>query len=245
MKDSRNRSRSPIRSNSTRNSRNTNKKMASKSKSGNKQQQKQQQKEVKKATSGGFPVKTFLFLFTVLGAVIYADVETSGSWKDSNTALLLKKYHVCEYSHKVINTTRDGIRWVNSEIDKQFPGYEQKLHETLEPYGEMLSDVGVISYNIASNTKNAFLVGVGTVITKIEEQAPGLVENTVDGIRTVLKNTVNFTKRSANYLKEEVFVGKLAPEHVGKVIVEALNTTQQMVNQYYVWAYEKVRTVIK
>lgn len=42
-----------------------------------------------------------------------------------------------------------------------------------------------------------------------------------------------------------LFSGNLAPENVGKLIVDLMNTSIQKVNEVYVWGYEKVRTVIK
>lgn len=86
---------------------------------------------------------------------------------DSVLAKVLKDYHVCEYSHKVLNKTSEGIKWINSEIDKQFPGYEKKLHETIEPYSELFSDLSIFSYKILSNAKDSASVFCGNLMKKV------------------------------------------------------------------------------
>ncbi|XP_044746223.1 uncharacterized protein LOC123307835 isoform X2 [Coccinella septempunctata] len=218
--------------------------MSSKKKSS--KQQKHQAKESKKANGDKVSIKILLLLsFTILGLVIFTDVQRHGSWKDSVLANLLKDYHVCEYSHKVLNKTSEGIRWINSEIDKQFPGYEKKLHETLEPYSELISDLGIISYKLLSNAKESVIILYGNLLTKIEEYAPGLLDQTADGLRNTLNQLTIYSKKSLKYLREEVFVGNLAPEYMGKVIIDLMNNGIEKVNEFYVWGYEKVRTVIK
>lgn len=39
--------------------------------------------------------------------------------------------------------------------------------------------------------------------------------------------------------------GQLSPENMQKVVIQALNTTQQKATEYYHWIYEKVQTSIK
>lgn len=218
--------------------------MSSKKKSS--KQQKHQAKESKKATGVKKPIKTLLlFSFILLGLVIFTDVQRHGSWKDSVLANLLKDYHVCEYSHQVLNKTSEGIRWINSEIDKQFPGYEKKLHETLEPYSELISDFSIVSYKVVLNAKDSVVVVYGNLVKKIDDYAPGLLDQTGNAIRNAFAELINLSRKTMKYFREEVFVGNLAPEHMAKVMVDLVNTALQKVNEFYVWGYEKVRTVIK
>ncbi|KAK9891214.1 hypothetical protein WA026_013529 [Henosepilachna vigintioctopunctata] len=232
------------------------KKNVTKWKSANKQKQ-QQAKETKKHSSGGFRIKGLFYLTIILlGGVVYSDVQTNGSWKDSNTAYLMKKYHVCEYSHKVLNKTSESIKWVNLKIDNQFPGYEKKLHETLEPYSEMLSDVGQISYDIILTAKLGIATGFSIIADSIEDRFPGLLDQTRKTFTSALSSTAFYTKKGVSYLRDEFFVGNMSPENMSKVAVETLTATQQKINEFYVWSYEraqefyvwgheKVRTVIK
>ncbi|KAG5876904.1 hypothetical protein JTB14_001188 [Gonioctena quinquepunctata] len=194
----------------------------------------------------GFPMKTtLLFITLAIAGLVYYDIKLHGTWNDSITHKTLKDYHVCEYTHLAINKTKKGLYWMDDRIEENFPDYHKTVVDVSEPYVVLLVNVGKLSRNVFLHMKEVVIEQYPIVLQSIESNIPGLIEQSQNTASNIYSTSVLYFNRGVDYLKEEVFIGQLSPENVQRVVIEALNTTQQKALECYHWIYEKVQTTIK
>ncbi|XP_023018558.2 transmembrane protein 214 isoform X1 [Leptinotarsa decemlineata] len=193
-----------------------------------------------------FPLKTVILIISLaIGGLVYFDIKQHGTWKDSMTRSTLKEYRVCEFACLAVNKTKEGFGWVDGRFEEAFPEYHHVVRSVSEQYIELLVNLGKLARNGALNLKDAVVEQYPIVLQSIEAQVPGLIEQSQNAVSNVYSYSIHYFNRSIDFLRKEVFVGQLSPENVQKVVVDALNTTQQKAAEYYHWIYEKVQTSIR
>ncbi|KAJ8958641.1 hypothetical protein NQ318_016366 [Aromia moschata] len=199
---------------------------------------------VKKRSS--FPFKTFSILFIwALAGLICIDIWQQGSWTKSNTSKALRDYGVYEFARNVTDKAREGWTWMDSRIEKQFPGYHKAVCDFSTPYIQLFSDLAKIACNAFGNIKEAIVEKYPLVLDTVDSYAPGLIEQSQKAVTNIYATSIFYYNRSVDFLRKEVFIGQLSPENVQRVVIEAFNSTQQKATEYYHWIYEKVQTTIK
>ncbi|XP_022913719.2 transmembrane protein 214-B [Onthophagus taurus] len=203
-------------------------------------------KMARKKTSG-FPYKALIFLTVfVSGVIVVYDIRRNGNkWERSTTYNTLKQWKVDEYLNVAGDKVIEGANWAHGKFQEKFPGYTEKAVEYSEPYLELTKEFGKFFCNACAGLKELIVEKYPIFVESIETYAPGLIEQSSKTMENVWSTSVLYFNRSVDYLKQEVFVGQLAPENVQKLVIEALNTTQQKASEYYYWLYEKVQSTIK
>lgn len=116
----------------------------------------------------GFPFKTFSFLIAMaIAGLLYVDVKQHGSWKESRTNRALKEYGVCEYTHLALNKTKEGVSWVDSKIEENFPGYHKTVVDFSAPYVQVVCDLSKVSRNVLYNIKDVIVEKYPVVIQAV------------------------------------------------------------------------------
>ncbi|CAH1163610.1 unnamed protein product [Phaedon cochleariae] len=197
----------------------------------------------KKKSSSSCRTLSLLVIIALAGLVLF-DIKQN-TWDNSRTRKALKDYRVCEYSQKALNTTREGLNWLDGRIEQNFPAFRKTVIDFSEPYVELAISTGKITRNGFYNMKEVVLEKYPLVLQSIESYAPGLMEQSQKALSDVYSSSVLYCNRGIDYLRKEVFVGQLSPENVQRVVIEAFNTTQQKATEYYHWIYKKVQTTIK
>ncbi|CAH1365193.1 unnamed protein product [Tenebrio molitor] len=187
----------------------------------------------------------FFMLCSILAAFVYFDIRREGSWQNSNINRILKNWGVCEYTHIILHRIKQGLLLINDQLEENFPVYYHIIANFLEPYIELLRNLGYILYNIFHDVQETVLEKYPVVLQSVELYTPGFVKQSQSAVNSVWSSSILYFNNSIVYLQKEVFVGQLSPENMQRVLCEAFNATQNKATEYYHWLYEKVQNTIK
>ncbi|XP_054283254.1 transmembrane protein 214-A-like [Macrosteles quadrilineatus] len=205
-----------------------------------------------------FPWKTIVFVvfLAVAGAVAF-DSKVHNGFKASKTGVFLKDIGALKYGEQAFDRIKEvsiqGYRW--SEVN--VPLYTAKARELLGPYVSVAVDaVTSLSLQVMAAARAAvqYCVDKKPVVEQwVNQYAPGLAQTVTVWAHNcweLIKHyglqagtlALKYLSVSAEWLKENVFVGKFSPENLQRVTLEALNTTQAFAIQTMSWINSKMVT---
>jgi hypothetical protein len=126
----------------------------------------------------------FFMLCSILAAFVYFDIRREGSWQsmlqwscnllifiinslDSNINRILKNWGVCEYTHIILHRIKQGLLLINDQLEENFPVYYHIIANFLEPYIELLRNLGYILYNIFHDVQETVLEKYPVVLQSV------------------------------------------------------------------------------
>jgi len=204
---------------------------------------------LKKMSEGGkkFPWKSMLFvLLLALAGVVAYDVRVHNGFKSSKTGVLLRDVGALKYGEQALlriqDVSRQAYRWGEQNV----PVYWVKVKEVSAPYLAILSEyTTAVGLQVLAGCRLLldYCLDKKPIIEQwVSEYAPGVVE-AMSQAGTQLWSSglhigslaLKYLSESGSWLRDNVFVGRLSPENLQRVTLEALNTTQALASQTFSW----------
>ncbi|XP_076682530.1 transmembrane protein 214 [Andrena cerasifolii] len=204
--------------------------------------------------------KGIILLLLLTGAVVGYDTYKHGNFEESNTGKFLKRSGLSEHGQKAWIVTQEYSSKVLEFIEASSPEYYKATIETCKPYIKLAEDFYLVMKNVSLKIYDNAVVYVGkngpVVIQAIEHYVPGMLDEirlrSNQGFELVKVYSSACAEKlgeqsvaTLQWLRHNVFVGKLSPENLQNYASKAINTTQSLASQTYDWVYEKVQTLSK
>ncbi|XP_067622756.1 transmembrane protein 214-B [Eurosta solidaginis] len=198
------------------------------------QKKKQIASEQKKCGCGTWILGSFVLIALIAGVLIYdTNVNGKGIFERSATGKALKNSGILPHVQKVWYTSMSAAARGYKLAEHYVPPYTK-------PVGQLACDVYKLSRNAIVNFCGViadFVASKLPVAAKfIEQYIPGLpkkIEDTFAAVRTVSADTI---EKTVTFFKTQVFIGRLSPENLSKV----LNETRNAAVDYYNLFHKKV-----
>jgi hypothetical protein len=204
-----------------------------------------------KMASSRFPWRTLLFLViaTIAGVISY-DVITSGTFKKSKTAKLLKDAGLLVFLEQAWNRIRvytgKAIVWLQENV----PHYYGKACAFAGPYlqlfWEKLQASGVYIAEVTKPHRDWLNVKIPQLMEWVNKQVPWLWaaiqyyaaivwDYTVYCSLWVWHHVVHYTHITGTWLQENVFTGNLSGENIQKTLSSSMATVQSYSSSAMEW----------
>ncbi|KAK2576811.1 hypothetical protein KPH14_005446 [Odynerus spinipes] len=218
-------------------------------------------KKMTASTDKKFPWKRgSILLLLLIGAILAYDCQKHGSFEASDTGKLLRNSGVTAQTQKLWSTTKVYGSKLAETIERSSPEYYKAAVDFCTPYSKLGVDLYLVTRNFSIRLYNnvaTYIEKNGPVVHQtIEHYLPGIIEEinkqSIRGLEFVKtyssiaaeKITENFCF-GCQWLKTNVFVGKLSPENLQNYANKAIDVTQTYASQTYDWVYEKVQSFSK
>ncbi|XP_060536011.1 transmembrane protein 214 [Cylas formicarius] len=186
-------------------------------------------------SSGG--LLKFLVVLGLLGASLEVYIKMrQGRFEESSL-------------YKANTVIIDGSTWVNARAKETFPEQYKLVVTFVEPYADLFRDVGkvlgVAVLNLWSSVTPHVRDHYSSLEKTVEKHFPGLVNQTENAYNLVSSKVVSYCNITLEYLQTKLPVDQLSTTSVQRIVTEVSKVTFHKVTEYYVWAFEKVQSIVK
>lgn len=199
----------------------------------------------KKKDSTSFLRKSSVVLTILLCIAVTLDLKQQGSWEKTAIGKALNKTGVADCTNMVLFRAKECTVWMHRHIEEQFPGVTEATVEFTTPYIELGRDLLILFNKFYLNQVENFKARIPTLLAQIDKYCPGSIDQVVSTANNAFKVVCDHYENVKAYLLKDVFVGKMAPERMQKVLHDNFIYSVEKMQEYYQWVYQKIMTAIK